>query len=851
MTACVNKKSKRVAAVVTASLVGALSIGAPAVALAANANIDMLVADEVADFNNGKITQANGDAVSNNLVTFTANGNAIEVKPQKLTTATGVKVTLKAGDYRVSYVKADSEGKPSSEGVSEIVLPGKYFVKVEALAGDYVGGVAYLPVKVDAAQFTDLKVFEVNPADPKDNGDTKLVYTGKDLSLGLKNDDKTLVAGTDYDVKYLKAGSSIDADGVSVKETGRYSAVVTGKGIYAGEKAQIKDIMVDSFDLSSATITVDPVINSNSLPVNPTSVVWTDSQGNKTVLDPTLVKLKMTNAPGSNLIFDAKGQYTFFAERANEDLKNDVKYTQSVHVDKYATEATVQYDGEDWPASFAIDLNDKKPASFDQSLVKAFYGTPKTDINDISITATNADGFVVDFKTMNSTPGVYTVKVVTKSTAYEAAAVKTCTVTVKGKTVDADASVYVQYNNKTITSFVKDWDGNSLPKTSFTVKGVNDEIKDLESTLSTKLTNEKGEEVDSATDAGVYTLTVSSSKYELTGTTSIKITVNPLKLDRLVLKGGNVHSDFGTTYALRQNKPLTGLTLDYVKGVDVDGNGALDDYATVGGIASSKIKDVSIKLQQLNEKTGVWYDVNGVPAVDTKNPYEVLKFRFVVSPLNASALKNCVFATEDGTVVDFFALNKKLAFSDVMPSDWYYGVVSKASDDKLMNGYADTKIFGSYDKLTRGQVACVLFNMAGAKTNETELHYNEVEGFLTGFSDVNGKAYYGKAIAWAKQAGVVNGYGDGTFRPDAIVTREEFAAMLANFAKKYNSFTDVDADKVLGEFSDGASVSDWAEEVVAWAVDQKIMGNNGSIKPTDDIVRAEAAAMVINSGLKL
>ena len=49
MTACVNKKSKRVAAVVTASLVGALSIGAPAVALAANANIDMLVADEAQD----------------------------------------------------------------------------------------------------------------------------------------------------------------------------------------------------------------------------------------------------------------------------------------------------------------------------------------------------------------------------------------------------------------------------------------------------------------------------------------------------------------------------------------------------------------------------------------------------------------------------------------------------------------------------------------------------------------------------------------------------------------------------------------------------------------------------------
>ena len=51
MTACVNKKSKRVAAVVTASLVGALSIGAPAVALAANVNL--LAEGAVEAFNQG------------------------------------------------------------------------------------------------------------------------------------------------------------------------------------------------------------------------------------------------------------------------------------------------------------------------------------------------------------------------------------------------------------------------------------------------------------------------------------------------------------------------------------------------------------------------------------------------------------------------------------------------------------------------------------------------------------------------------------------------------------------------------------------------------------------------------
>ena len=56
MTACVNKKSKRVAAVVTASLVGALSIGAPAVALATGTtNIETLSASEESAFSRGTV----------------------------------------------------------------------------------------------------------------------------------------------------------------------------------------------------------------------------------------------------------------------------------------------------------------------------------------------------------------------------------------------------------------------------------------------------------------------------------------------------------------------------------------------------------------------------------------------------------------------------------------------------------------------------------------------------------------------------------------------------------------------------------------------------------------------------
>ena len=56
MTACVNKKSKRVAAVVTASLVGALSIGAPAIALA-DTSVSLLSQDQDSAIQSGKATQ--------------------------------------------------------------------------------------------------------------------------------------------------------------------------------------------------------------------------------------------------------------------------------------------------------------------------------------------------------------------------------------------------------------------------------------------------------------------------------------------------------------------------------------------------------------------------------------------------------------------------------------------------------------------------------------------------------------------------------------------------------------------------------------------------------------------------
>lgn len=162
-----------------------------------------------------------------------------------------------------------------------------------------------------------------------------------------------------------------------------------------------------------------------------------------------------------------------------------------------------------------------------------------------------------------------------------------------------------------------------------------------------------------------------------------------------------------------------------------------------------------------------------------------------------------------------------------------------------MSGYNGKLVFGPTNSITRGEVACVLFNMAGgSKLDVDEGWYNEAIGWKS-FDDVNGKEFYGKAIAWAKNAGVVNGYGDGTFRPDESVTREEFACMLANFAALKGD--DVEgADTDLSGFGDSASVSDWALDAVEWAVENGVMGNGGFLAPANSISRAETAAMAVN-----
>ena len=113
------------------------------------------------------------------------------------------------------------------------------------------------------------------------------------------------------------------------------------------------------------------------------------------------------------------------------------------------------------------------------------------------------------------------------------------------------------------------------------------------------------------------------------------------------------------------------------------------------------------------------------------------------------------------------------------------------------------------------------------------------------FADVPAEAWYADAVATASAAGIVKGAG-GKFRPNDPITREEMAVMLYRVLGIVTE--DLDAEKLLEAYSDGAKVSGWARLQVAYAVKSGLLkGSGGKLIPRANASRAEAATVVLRA----
>jgi trimeric autotransporter adhesin len=108
-------------------------------------------------------------------------------------------------------------------------------------------------------------------------------------------------------------------------------------------------------------------------------------------------------------------------------------------------------------------------------------------------------------------------------------------------------------------------------------------------------------------------------------------------------------------------------------------------------------------------------------------------------------------------------------FSDVSEKNWYHGAVAAVLEHGIMNGMGNGK-FAPEANLTRGQMAAIV-----VRAYELEDH----EGSGHSFTDIEGHMFE-KEIAILADLGLIDGMGDGSFAPDAHVTRAQMAQFIYN-----------------------------------------------------------------------
>ena len=196
------------------------------------------------------------------------------------------------------------------------------------------------------------------------------------------------------------------------------------------------------------------------------------------------------------------------------------------------------------------------------------------------------------------------------------------------------------------------------------------------------------------------------------------------------------------------------------------------------------------------------------------------------------------FNTNDGTVrpPQQPPTTTGLPFNDVRQNDWFFNAVSFVFEKGFFAGTSENT-FSPASSMTRGMFVTVLHRLEGEpRINAANL-----------FSDVQDSGrWYHTAVTWANANNIVTGFEDGTFRPDAPVTREQMATIMHRYAsfRAYGMSFDSAA---LDRFPDAGSVSGFALEPMRWAVTQAVIqGSDGRLLPLNTATRAQVAQIIYN-----
>ncbi len=178
-------------------------------------------------------------------------------------------------------------------------------------------------------------------------------------------------------------------------------------------------------------------------------------------------------------------------------------------------------------------------------------------------------------------------------------------------------------------------------------------------------------------------------------------------------------------------------------------------------------------------------------------------------------------------------------FTDIS-SHWAKDLINNYKGLGISHG---SKEFKPNQAITRAEFCVAAVNAFGLKVEGD----NPVK-----FADVSQDAWYYNHILKAASQGIINGKGDGTFDPEATITRQEAMIIAQKLAQKYNLTPAAVDESVFDNYSDTDLISAWARDAVLYNLNnQIIVGSQGKIAPLNNITRAETIAVFNNLLSKL
>ncbi|MGW8956979.1 S-layer homology domain-containing protein [Paenibacillus sp. NPDC055715] len=140
-------------------------------------------------------------------------------------------------------------------------------------------------------------------------------------------------------------------------------------------------------------------------------------------------------------------------------------------------------------------------------------------------------------------------------------------------------------------------------------------------------------------------------------------------------------------------------------------------------------------------------------------------------------------------------------------------------------------------QIQRSELAAMLVRTLGLEHSDRT---------VTGFDDVQSESRYADSVRTAASAGLINGYADGSFRPDTPVSREELAVIVERTLRFAGIAEDTAAGSASASLSDAQAISTWAAPAVNTLSGLGIMKGDGKgrFAPAVSVTRAETAAVL-------